>query len=576
MAKDDAGNHDHHLDPQDDPSSEGPGKGKQPGKLQRLARRTREALAPATSRPAALNAEPLEPRVLMSASPLGPEISGQINVAGETDHYTFTLDKDVRVVMDSLTDTDSVSWRLDGPQGNVVASRAFNATDASARSGDVALDLKAGDYTLSVDGSGAFTGDYRLRILDLSKAPLLTPGLQVAGTLDNAKATDAYQFSASAGERFFFDRTASPSATYWRLLGPDGKAVWSSSPTSMGSDVEPPAFTQSGIYTLLVEGRVDAQTTSEYKFTAHRLSDGETGIGIGQSVSGAITQPGQVQRYNFDLTDTKQVVFDALWADNAGVNIDFSWSLDGPLGRLVNERSIQYSDSRNLQGFDGYSADRSRSDRVVYTLGPGHYTVTMDTANDGVGKFAFRLLDLASATDITPGTVVNDTLAPGSSTRAYAFDVSAGERIAFDRISATNTDLQWRLIGPTGEQIFSTYFGNDVGEMTLLQAGRYTLLLEGRQYHTADNAISFNVLRKGNTLTERVTSIEQDFGGPDLDPLWQPGGVPTTLTSRGAPAYAFETLDGASVLRLKNTVNGQYSGVGWQSGRQRAGADLHV
>lgn len=64
--------------------------------------------------------EALEPRVLLSADPVVPRIDGRIDVAGEVDRYTFTLNSNVRVVFDSLTADTQLQWSLSGPQGAVL------------------------------------------------------------------------------------------------------------------------------------------------------------------------------------------------------------------------------------------------------------------------------------------------------------------------------------------------------------------------------------------------------------------------------------------------------------------------
>ncbi|MBN8494737.1 MAG: LamG domain-containing protein, partial [Burkholderiales bacterium] len=263
-------------------------------------------------------------------------------------------------------------------------------------------------------------------------------------------------------------------------------------------------------------------------------------------IEGRIATPGQAVVYSFDLGDTRQFVFDALR------NLPFSWSLSGPRGTLVDGRSFQSSDGRDLAGFDGYSGDPARSDRVVHALGPGRYTLRVSAPGDSTGDFAFRLIDLATATPVATGTRVDDSLAVGGQTRAYAFDLQAGDRLVFDALAATDTDLRWRLISPTGEQLWVGSF-SDVAERTYNQTGRYTLLVEGWRGSWRPNAVAFQLLPRGNTLAERVAGFDQDFDGPALDPMWLVGPAGNRNLENPVP-YRFETLDGASVLRLQGPM----------------------
>ena len=49
---------------------------------------------------------------------------------GQRQQYTFTLGTAARLYFDSVTNTSNVRWSLDGPEGNLVNNRSFNASDA--------------------------------------------------------------------------------------------------------------------------------------------------------------------------------------------------------------------------------------------------------------------------------------------------------------------------------------------------------------------------------------------------------------------------------------------------------------
>jgi hypothetical protein len=95
-------------------------------------------------------------------------------------------------------------------------------------------------------------------------------------------------------------------------------------------------------------------------------------------VTGRISQPGSVARYNFTLDVPKTLLFDAL---ASGSNLN--WTLTGPGGALFENRS-----------FSNPTEDRHEP---VFALEQGQYTLTIDGVGDAVNAFAFRVLDFASA-----------------------------------------------------------------------------------------------------------------------------------------------------------------------------------
>ncbi|MCB2003664.1 MAG: LamG domain-containing protein, partial [Rhodoferax sp.] len=380
------------------------------GALQRFKR------PPARVKP--LVFESFEPRVLLSGETVAPRIDGSLDVPGETDRYGFTLNDNVRVVFDSLTNNADMRWSLEGPRGSVVSGRSFTASDSYERSGDVAFDLAAGEYTLTVDGVADTTGDYAFRLIDLAQAEELTIGTRVDATLEPANETDAYRFSVVAGQRFYFDRFSNTGDIYWRLIDPFGRTVVDR--THMNNDIGERTLAIDGSYTLLIEGRAYTSGSASYSFNVALIDDDATqAMALDARISGRIDQAGLRDHYSFTLASDTRVLFDSLTNDYY-----LTWSLTGPGGTLVADRRMQYSDSHEIGG------------NSSLLLRAGDYTLTVDGDGDHVGDYAFRLLDLASATSIAADTVITGTLGDTgidakrfrSSTGAPLNDPPAGNR----------------------------------------------------------------------------------------------------------------------------------------------------
>ena len=141
---------------------------------------------------------------------LGATVSASLAAPGEQDRYTFSLAAPSLLYFDSMTNNSNLRWSLAGPGGTLVSNRAFTASDGSGISGSPALALLAGAYTLTVSGAGQTTGAYAFRLSDLASAAPLTLNAPTSGRLSPANSTNLYQFTANAGDSFYFESTYIP------------------------------------------------------------------------------------------------------------------------------------------------------------------------------------------------------------------------------------------------------------------------------------------------------------------------------------------------------------------------------
>jgi hypothetical protein len=496
--------------------------------------------------------ETLEPRVLLSAD-LNP-IQGSIAVPGQVEQYTFTLTQEKQILFDSETNNGQLNWSLNGPGKNVVASHSFTSSDPVDNSNVAPFDLAAGTYTLSVQGVADATGTYQFRLLDLANAPAIIPGTPVTGTLNPGNETDLYQFSANAGDKFYFDNqslSGATSTTQWMLLDPFNRAVWS---TSLGSDVGTTALPSAGTYTLLIEGGIGNTQPISYGFNVQPVTNTTAPLILDSQVNGAITQTGQQNLYTFSLASASQLYFDSLTNDGS-----LNWTLSGPRGTEVSSRNFTSSDSFSI-GSD-----------PVLNLVAGNYTLTISGNADHTASYGFRLANLASATAITPGTAVSDTLTPGTATKLYQFNATAGDLYYFDRLSQTSGSLYWRLIDPYGQQVWATSFGN-VGTQPLAATGTYTLLIEGYVFNTAPISYSFNAQNVINTtaaltLGNQVNGAIAEAGQQNLftfslanssllylDSLTNDGNLNWTLSGPRGAEVSVRSFNGSDASSISNPV----------------------
>lgn len=471
-------------------------------------------------------------------------VSGSIAQPGESDVYSFSLTAETLVMLDSLTNSADINWTLTGPQGEIVSARRLSDTDSADFTASPVLRLGAGDYTLKIDATGSVTGHYNFRLRDLSLGAPLTLGAPVSGTLTPTSETDIYRFAANAGEKFFFDGGTVHNDMRWRLIDPFGNEVFG--PNSIGN-IDGQELAISGVYSLLIEGRVYTATVADYQFGVYPITTQTAALTIGSRVDGAIGAVGESDAYSFTLSEATKLVFDALTTATI-----FNWTLRGPDGVEV--------DSRNVHDSDGFDFGGN----PVLNLGAGSYTLTIDATAENTGDYSFRLLDLASAEELVPDGTFNRTIGQnGRETDMFRFTATPGMRFGFDVISNSSGNNSWRLIDPMGQVIFGPVGLNDTDLMTAAMAGTYTLLVEGRRSATTDGSYSF--IYNQPTILPAGGQTSQDF---DV------AGLPYVLGNhRGAVAQILSD-SGDNVIRLTDSlqVNSQnsiaFSATG--SGRQDA------
>ena len=422
-------------------------------------------------------------------SRLGTTIAGDIGVENEQDAYIFTLAANANLYFDSLVNSNNLNWTLVGPDGTAANQRSFTDQFTSLTE----LRLVAGDYQLAVAASSGVTSAYQFRLLDLASAATIVPGTPVTGALNPANMTDHFKFTAAAGDRFYFDQQASsgmPSSS-WRLLDLFGNELFQ---TGFG-DVDTLTLFNAGTYTLLVEGSRFDSGIGNYTFNVQPVAPVvEQALALGGTVNNTIALPGEHDAYTFTLAADANLYFDSLTD-----RFDLNWSLVGPAGTAVDQRSFSGSDQF--------------ADFTDLRLVAGNYTLTIDGLTDAAGDYAFRLLDLATATVITPALPVMGNLVPANITNLYRFGAAAGQRLFFDQLMLDETidDASWRLIDPYGNEVFNSSFLDDPDRVTLPADGTYTLLVEG--------FVSNGGIGKVLMLTGAFGAMAGDIGDNELTSL---------------------------------------------------------
>ena len=415
--------------------------------------------------------EALEPRILLSAdiNPAALTLAGELTKPGEQKVYEFNVDQQTTVILDSLTNNDRLSWSLSGPTGSV-ASNDFASTGAQQP-----LQLMAGKYRLTIDGSGDAIGQYGLRVIDAGAAVDLVPGQDTMGELSRGNDSAVYRFNAAAGDKFFFSTLGAAQNTgsvTWRLIDPFGRTEGSSSNTNASSG---PVTTKStGRYLLVVEAANSGSSSQKFGFNLTPVQDEVHALTLNQTSQVQI-QPGQTQKLVFDLLQPTSVVLDVTQAGSAS-NWTTFWSLKGSEGFQRTDVDVYDTHAQRLE------------------LAAGHYELSLyKNGYDGEwsGQVRVALHTVEALTDAVLATPTTGTMADPRASASFALDLTAGQRFNLTG-STTNGNVGWSLYDRYGQKVMGgDYLNSTVTPVTISRSDRYTLVLDAFSSNAANAQVGY-------------------------------------------------------------------------------------
>ena len=447
---------------------------------------------------------------------LNQTFTGAINAPGQQDIHTFTLTQTTIVYADSLSYDGALNWVLTGPQGKV-AGQNFTNTDGTNRSGTdpVAMVLVAGTYQFIVTDQNNTTDSYSFRLLDLSVATPLSLGVDTPISLNPADGTQAYSFTATAGEVVHLSASGGNNVSL-RLIDSTGRVVTFLQNASQG--INTPALALAGTYTLLIEGTVSAGSGAQsLTVRADQVINGINATTLGAQISATIATPGQSQIYTFTVATASNVLIDALGYDGR-----FTWTLTSPNGSTF---------SRNFNS--PFNTNSYYTSNPLQYLAPGTYTLTISALYNATGTVLLNLIDAATAPVITPGVPITGALAPVGAASVYQMQALAGESFYFQSQQQSGGSFTWQLVDPNGNTIFNQ--GYSSGEYKFTVSGTYYLLIldENNDYSPP---LTYGVNVFDNTPGAAVPiTAPSTAPAPDLQVQQVTATAPGGIIESGAP-----------------------------------------
>ncbi|MDJ0844826.1 Ig-like domain-containing protein [Crocosphaera sp.] len=378
---------------------------------------------------------------------IGETVTGNIDAPGNEDVYEFEGSAGQRIYLDALTQDFSSfsSVTLTSPTGGQIPQFFGGVTFDS----NPFTLIEDGTYQLTVRGS---TGDYRFRLLDVANANNINLDTTISGTLTPGNATALFTFAGTEGQRIDVD-DLNGSANV-EIYGPGNQFIGS----EFSSDIILPA---DSTYLVVVEG-FDRDNPVDYSFRVENPTIIPDSLTIGSRVNGTINNIGEQISYSFEGTAGQVLFFDGL-----DTTPNFNARLRSPT-------------QGNVGIFSNFSTANDRPD--IRLLETGTYQLIIDGNLETIGNFNFQLLDLRTATNLTIGETVNNSLNPGQETHIYQFSAQAGQTLLLDDLGGV----------PGGNYTIRTAYGfvdtNNIGsdrDYTFDADGNYFLLVEGA---TGDNS----------------------------------------------------------------------------------------
>ena len=267
-------------------------------------------------------------------------------------------------------------------------------------------------------------------MLNLADATPINVSTPVSSTLNPGPETDLYKFNGTAGDILYFDVTARNGGgnAQWSLIDSFGGIVFDGGFSGTTSDVGPFALPSTGTYTLMIEGsRFDSAASYSFNIVPVSNELNPVALVFGGTVNEAIDEPGETDSYTFYSRHHSRNGNDLLRYATTEQR-QSSIGRCGAAGTVVGGRAFRRILTISVTGHQSHSRP------------PVDYRRSGDT----IGDYSFRLLNLADATAITPGTPVIRLRVRDR--KPICIDQCNSGTVPFDVTARSGGNAQWSLV----------------------------------------------------------------------------------------------------------------------------------
>ncbi|NJR16282.1 MAG: hypothetical protein HC785_11565 [Calothrix sp. CSU_2_0] len=440
-----------------------------------------------------------------------------IETQGQIDFYQFQAQKGDKLYF-NLQDGDetNVTWSIFGPDNEILAGIGNVYPD---------LEIKAeyaGKYVLAVKSQDGSPASYNFQV----SAPVATAKTLELGTIESGSISKPgeqyeYTFTATAGQRIFFDTLADNDKVSIKLIGPGNVDI-----TSFRGDSDasaPVTLTENGTYRLVVDTSFDA--TGDYSF---RLLDaGQTKLTFDEEQSGSLNSR-ETALYQISGKVGDRITFDIPSGSWEGLE----WTLYGIDGAIL-----------GYPGFNSNSLSWMLPATGSYTLALRNLTANTDAEaidySFDVSKEAPTPVTLAGFGTVQTGAIASGQVA------THTFSATAGTRVYFDSLDSGYDEIYFEIVAPDNTVIHSSSMNSDFTIAQLQKSGTYTLRIQGNDAtsvgdykyrllelpnQTPDPRDNENSLELGGQIAKTLNGYETEvfsFTGTVGQKIFYDGIIPT-------------------------------------------------
>jgi hypothetical protein len=519
-----------------------------------------------------------------SAAPvsLGTVVNGVMNPATSAALFRFDVPAAGNYFFDNRTlsgtgGSDKHIWRLYDPFGSVVFSSDFAVGTQQIFDAEARLSIP-GSYLLLIEpdirSQAPLAFEFLIRPTSSPETPL-TLNATTSESLDAPGDSDRYTFTLATDSFLYFDSLTNEHRLRWSLSGPDGRVKLADLPeegfsqtfsrtfeTSDGARRDPGNDFEllplrAGDYELTIDG--DGDRVGPYQF---RLVDARSAVSVtpGTPFSGELAPSNETDLYRFEAIAGDALVFSSNGSFSAGIPI---WHVIDPYGQPVTPASGDVFD-RLVIG-EGFALTAPRT---------GTYTVLVEgeiTGHNGsaysisVERLASTSLEPPVADSLALDTVETGQIEDRASLLIYSFEGQAGQRVFFDGIQADSGGMTFRLMSPSGEDVFGLlnrpdnrrpgiFLGGAIrrleslsvanrGPFTLPETGTYQLVVDATEDAAGRPPLAGVIGGAGfRTGALPVVLVATDTGTAfqpaGIDPIVGAGGVTVPLAQFGSKSRA--------------------------------------